>query len=264
MAWTVWTYQAGPAGSLETLTDYCVSVRSMAEYASGKRGVNPIADYRHGEVSSPRKYVRPLNILLETVIAYVSSTGGVTHADGPPGHFMENLGHVKRLIGGTQGALTRLQRVAPDESTQYADVEMLAEPTQREPLRIYQWPLRAPHPFWVGTADTGNTAPTLTVAGTAPIGDAVINFTGTVTDVRLTHSASSAYVEIAGALPAGGVTVDIGAGTATKISGGADYSNNLVVNNPWWMELDSGANTVAVTEASGSPTVTVDWVTQWR
>ena len=55
MAWP-YVYKAGPAGSEETLTDYCYSVRIAAEWATGRRGMNPIVQYRHGEYSSPRKY----------------------------------------------------------------------------------------------------------------------------------------------------------------------------------------------------------------
>jgi len=80
----------------------------------------------------------------------------------------------------------------------------------------------------------------------------------------LTLSATGDYIEIAGVLPAGGVTVDIGARTAVRITGGADWSDNLVVNSPWWMEFDPGANTVAVTQSSGTPTFTVDFALQYR
>lgn len=263
MAWD-FLYEAGPAGSEEALSDYCRAVYIRAEQSVGRRGMNPVVQYSHGEYSSPRKYVRASNFILSTVIRYTNSAGAVTHGDGPPGHFFENLGHLKRLFGATQGALCRLERTAPDQGVVYRDVELLGEARPTVDKAIFDWPLHAPAPFWIGAADTANATPTWTVAGDAPIGDAVVKFTGTATDPRVTHPASGAYIEIDGALPAGGVQVDIGEGTCTRISGGADWSNNLVVNKPWWMELDSGANTVAVTEASGTPTVVADWYTQWR
>ena len=50
MAWTIWNYEAGPAGgSLETLLDYCDSVRIINETAVGRRGSNPVVEYRHGD-----------------------------------------------------------------------------------------------------------------------------------------------------------------------------------------------------------------------
>ncbi len=265
MASWQWDYRAGPVGGAQGFfVDYALSTRIVAEFATGRRGKNPVVEYRHGEYPTPRKYVRAANLVLETVLRYTNSTGTVTHTDGAAGHVMENLGHLKRLLGGNQNTLVRLQRDAPDQGIVYIDVELLGEATPSQNRFTFTWPLHAPHPFWIGAADTANATPTWTVDGDAPIGDAVIKFTGTVTDARVTHSASGAYIEIAGALPAGGVEVDIGEGTCTKITGGADYSNYLVVNSPWWMELDPGINTVAVTQASGTPTVTADWYTQWR
>jgi len=261
MAWTAWAYKAGPAGgSLETLTNYCLSVRVLAEFSTGKRGSNPVVEYRHGEYSSPRKYVRASNLVLETVVRYTTSTGTVTHADGASGHVMENLGHLKRIFGGTQGTLTRLQRTAPDQGDVYLDVELLGEASPSQANHIFTWPLHAPHPFWIGAADTGNTGTTLTVLGDAPISNPVITLTGG-TDGGIVHTASGASVTISGALPAGGVKVDVGAGTCTKVTGGADWSAYLVVNKPWWFELDPGAN--AVTNVGGT-THSVDWYTQWR
>ena len=261
MAWTAWVYKAGiPGGSLETLTDYCESVRIDPETAAGRRGSNPVVQYRHGEYSTPRKYVRAANLSLETVIRYTNSAGAVTHADGAPGHIMENWAHLKRIFGAQQGTLCRLQRTAPDYGDVYRDVELLADVKPSQARHIMSWPLHSPHPFWIGAADTGNTGATLTVAGDAPIGDAVITLTGG-TDGGIVHTNSGASVEISGAMPAGGVIVDVGAGTCVKVTGGADYSNFLVVNKPWWFELDSGANAVTNT---GGTSHSVDWITQWR
>ena len=262
-----WDYlwKAGPAGgSLETLSNYCVAIRLPTEWSTGRRGSNPIVQYRHGEYPSARKYVRASSFILETHLRYTNSSGVVTHADGAAGHAYENLGHLKRLFGGVQDTLVRLQRTAPDQGLVYMDVELFGDALPSQSRHVFGWPLLAPHPFWIGTADTANATPTWTVGGDAPIGDAVVKFTGTANTPRVTHTASGAYIEIAGDLPTGGVEVDIGAGTCVKITGGADWSNYLVVNKAWWMELDPGANTVAVTETSGTPTVTADWLTQWR
>ncbi|RKZ11616.1 hypothetical protein DRQ53_15800 [bacterium] len=261
MAWSDWLYKAGPAGgTLETLMDYCDAVRVVAEQSTGRRGSNPVVEYRHGEWSSPRKYVRASNFVLEVFISYTNAAGAVTHADGAAGHALENLGNVKRIFGGNQATLVRLERTAPDQGTVYRDCEVLGEVSPSQARHIFTIPLHAPHPFWVGAADTGNTGTTLTVAGDAPIGDAVVTFTSG-TDQKLTHTASGASIQISGTTPAGGVEVDIGAGTCVKVTGGTDYSNYLVVSSPWWMELDPGANTVSV---SGGGTISTDWFTQWR
>ncbi len=264
MAWSIWDYQAGPVGAIEDLADYCDNVRILAETATGKRGTNPIVEYRHGESPSPRKYTRAANVVLETFLRYTDSAGAVTHTDGGPGHVIENLGHLKRIFGGVQGQLTRLERKVPDQGTVYIDVEALAEAKPSQALHIHTWPLHAPNPFWTGAADTVNSAPTLTNGGTAIAGSLVIRFTGTANTPRLTHDDTGSYIEIDGALPASGVVVDVAAGTCLKISDSSDYANNLRVRDPWWMELDPGANGVTVTESSGTPTVEVDWIEQWR
>ena len=264
MAWSAYGWQAGPVGSLEALLDYCTFVRIKSESSTGKRGSNPVVQYRHGEAPTPRKYHRALNLVLETGIRYTDSSDAITHVDGEAGHVYENLGELKRLFAGTQAAFTRLQRSSPDHGTVYLDVEMLGDPSESQDRNVFTWPLHSPNPFWVGAVDLANASPTLTNDGTAPVGDLVVKFTGTTTDPRLTLTATGDYIQIDGALPAGGVEVNVAAGTCTKISGGADYINNLRVFSSWWLELDPGINTVAVTQASGTPTVAVDWITQWR
>ena len=259
MAWS-FAYQAGPAGSLETLTDYCRSVRVLRQWSTGRRGMNPVVQYAHGEYATPRKYVRGANLVLETVLRYTNSGGTVTHGDGAAGHYFENLGHLKRLFGGTQGALCRLQRTAPHQGSVYLDVEQLGDAMSSADPAVVTWPLHAPRPFWIGAADTANTGATLTVAGDAPIDDAVITLTSG-TDGGIIHTASGASVTIAGAMPGAGVIVDVGEGTCVQVTGGTDYSTNLVVNKPWWFELDPGANAVTNT---GGTSHSVDWFTQWR
>ena len=260
-----WDYEAGPpGGALTNLVDFCTDIRVHAEVVPGFRGRNPLIAYQHGEFASPRKFHPAVNLLLETWLRYTDSAGAVTHTDGEAGHVLENFGSMKKLLTGAQGALVRLQRTAPDEGVPYRDVDLVGEgrPTQAD--HIIGWPLRAPHPFWVGAAASQQTPVTVTNDGTAPVGDAVVAVTGTTTAPRLTLSATGDFIEIAGVLPAGGVSVDIGAATCTKITGGADFSDNLVVNSPWWMEFDPGANTVAVTQTSGTPVFTVDFSLQYR
>jgi hypothetical protein len=173
----------------------------------------------------------------------------------------ENLGHLKRIFGGVQGTMTRLQRTAPDQGQVYIDVELLGDAFPSQSRHIFTWPLLAPQPFWIGAADINNScASPLVVGGDAPAGNLTLEFVSG-TDTKLLHNASGAYVQIAGAMPAGGVLVDVEAGTCVKITGGADYSQNLVVNKPWWMELDPGSNAVTVTPVAS---ILASWVERWR
>ncbi len=264
MTW-LYVYKAGPpGGSLTDLLDFCDEVRVQTEWAGGFRGQNPIVQYEHGEFSSPRKFHPAANLTLETYLSYTDSSGMVTHTDGQSGHIYENFGDVKALLTGKQGQLVRLERIAPDQGTVFLDVQLTGDALPTQKRHIFGWPLRAPFPFWTGAADNGNSPPTLTNDGSAPVVNAIIDITGTATDPRLTHDDTGDFIEYEGALPAGGIRVDIGAKTMVRITGGADESQNLRVNQPWWMELDPGANGVTVSEASGTPTFSVDWFTPER
>ena len=259
MAWTVWDYEAGsPEGQLYDLLDYCLHVRIISETATGKRGTNSVVGYRHGEYSSPRKYLRAANVSLETAIRYTNAAGTVTHPDGAAGHVMENFGHLKRIFRGRMGELTRLQRTSPDHGTVYRDFELLGDANPSQAQHIFTWPLHCPNPFWHGAADVNNAAPTLIVGGDAPAGNITLEFSSG-TDTKIAHSTTGDYVQILGAIPSGGVFVNIEDGTCKRISGGADWSNNLVVNRPWWFELEPGTNTVVLTGG----TVLTSWSEQW-
>ena len=252
-------YKAGPpGGTLISLSDYATGVRIESEWSVGYRGSDPIGQYVHGEDSSPRKFYPASNFTIECVLRDTNPAGAITHGDGVDGHRIENFQALKQLFGGAQGSLVRIERTFPDTGTTYLDVWQVdtVKPTQNRVT--YSWPLRAPKPFWVGAADTGNSGTTLTPAGDAPIDDMVIDF-ASGTDPRITHDDTGDYVEISGAVPGGGVRVDVGAGTCIKITGGTDYSNFLRVNTPWWFQLDAGAN--AVTPSAG---ITSDWFTKWR
>lgn len=256
-----WTYDYSvgpPGGTLVSLSDYCTMVRIDAEWSDGFRGNDPVGQFAHGEVSSPRKFHPAANLSLEITLRGTNSAGVVTHADGVGGHYYENFSALKQLFGGKQGQLVRLERDAPEIGVAYMDVWQVGRATPSQDRFTYKFPLKAPRPFWVGAADNANSGATLTPGGDAPIDDMIINF-ASGTDPRITHDDTGDYVEISGAVPAGGVRVDVGAGTVIKITGGADYSNFLRVNNPWWLELDPGAN--AVTSSAG---ITLDWFTKWR
>jgi len=259
-------WEAGPAGgSLVDLLQYVTFIRFPVETSEGFRGSDPIGQYQHGQISSPRKFHPAKSINVEMGIKGRNPTTDIIdHVDGEAGHIYENFSSLKQIMASTQGKLVRLRRTAPDHGIEYLDLWQtdVARPSQNR--QAYIWPMMAPRPFWTGTADNGNAPPTLTVAGDAPIDDMVIDFTGTATDPRLTHDDTGDYVEYDGVLPAGGVRIDVGAGTCVRITGGADEAANLRVLNPWWMELDPGANATTLSEASGTAVCSVSWNTKWR
>lgn len=259
MAWD-WVYKAGPAGSVETLGNYCLSIRVLAEFSTGKRGSNPVVEYRHGEYTSARKYVRASNLVLETAVRYTNSAGAVVHGDGAAGHVMENLGHLKRLFGGTQDALCRLQRTAPDQGTTYLDVELLGEANPSQARHIFTWPLHAPPPVLDRGSRHGKHRGDVDGRWRRSDRGCCHQVDWRYGRRRHPHRIGCIGHDLGGDA-AGGVYVDVGAGTCVKVTGGADWSNYLVVNKPWWFELDPGANAVTNT---GGTTHSLDWFTQWR
>jgi hypothetical protein len=81
----------------------------------------------------------------------------------------ENFAALKQLLAGKQGQLVRLTRDSPDLGTTYMDVWQVGPAVPTQNMRVFGWPLKAPRPFWVGAADTGNTGSTMTPEGDAPI-----------------------------------------------------------------------------------------------
>lgn len=258
MAWD-YVWQVGPAGgSLLDLDDYCQMVRVVNEWSEGRRGSNPVVQHQHGAQFAARKYVRPTSLVLETAVRETNAAGAVTHSDGKAGHTYENLSTLKRLFGGLAGKQVRLKRTAPHIGAAYLDVEMLGKAIPTQTGHIFGWPLTAAKPFWLGAADTNNTADPLVVAGDAPVDDAVVRLIGG-TDAKLVVDSTGDFLQIEGAMPGAGVSINLADGTCVQITGGTDYSNALRRSNSF--ELDPGSNDVTLT---GGGTMSVDWVTKWR
>lgn len=260
MSWD-FAYKVGPkGGTLSPLSDYCVFVRIADEGSMAPlRGSDPTALYRHGTVPQPRKWVTPGRLVLETGIRYTDPTGAVTHADGPAGHFYENLAALKQLFGGDQATLVTVERTAPHIGTVQVDGQLMVEPAATQQRWVFAWILSLPHPFWRSTTlRTGLSSP-VTVGGNAPVDDFVMHIVGG-TDVTVTHDQSGAKFTVVGATPAGGIDIDVGAGTI--LNSGSDAADLVEPSEPWWMELNPGVNTFTIT---GAPTsVTVDLRDQWR
>jgi hypothetical protein len=259
MVWD-WAWKAGPkGGTLTTLTTYCKSVRIPQETSAGLRGEDPDTPYQHG-AAAVRKWVDPLDLLLECQIRWTNASGVVTHTDGEGGHVFENLAAVRALLAGTQGGQATLQRTAPDQGAVQLDVMVVGQPMPTQGRHIFGFLLRAADPFWRSTTHrTGLTPATgVTVGGNAPIDDAVFHLAGG-TDAKIVHVASGDFIQFEGATPGGGIDINLAAGTV--LSGSTDYRSKLAVNQPWWMELDPGANTFTIT---GGGTWTIDLYDKWR
>lgn len=258
MAWA-YTYKAGPfGGTLLPLLDYCISVRMIDESGPGKRGGDVTVQYLHGNHAVGHKFANPRLLPLEVVLRFTSSAGTITHANGSDGHVFENLSEVKRLLRG-QRSLATLERIAPDQGTVRIDVEC-GEPTPTQNRFTYLFPLIAARPFWRSTTPGSATSSPIVVGGDAPVDDATVTFSAGASSPVFTHTASGATITYTGTVPAGGVIVNTLTGQASNVSGGADCSNLVTPNKPYWLELDPGVSN-AYTISSG--TVTVVWADKW-
>jgi len=259
MVWSVYTYKAGPkGGTLLPLLDYCTFVRVLTEGGSGKRGPDVTVQYLHGEHAIAHKFATPRLIPLEVQLRGTNASGVVTHADGIPGHFYENLSEVKRLLRGQRGLAT-LERIAPNQGTVQIDVTC-GEPTPTQNHFTYMFPLVAARPFWRSTTIQTDSSSPIAVGGDAPVDDAEVDFSAAASSPVFTHTASGATITYTGTVPAGGVRVFTETGQAINITGGADTSELVSFNKPYILELDPGvSNTFSV--SSGS--VTVRWADKW-
>ncbi len=250
MSWD-YAWQAGPkGGTLSNLADYCKWVRLAGggETIAGKRGINQVSPYRHGTHAVEHKFTTDLIVPLEVAFRFTNASELVTHADGAAGHQYENKATVERLLSGVKG-LAAIRRTLPHLGTVEAFVELMAPSLNSQDRLSYVYMMNAPAGSWRAIAEVTDSTSPVTVAGNAPVHDAVVEIVGG-TDVVVTMTADGATVAIAGATPAGGVRVNFDTGRVTKITGGADYGEFVAFNKPYGVILEAGDNAFST---AGSP-----------
>lgn len=251
-AWN-YDYEAGPkGGALVDLLTWADNVRVVDEVTAGKDGENVMAQYIHGSNAVTPKYTTEGLIGIEVAVRYTNSAGIITHANGEAGHVHENLGKLKKILRGGR-VLTTLRRQDPHWGNAEVDGEC------RQPIQSSQvwfhflFPFNTPDPFWrVGGLISINPAPNLTVGGNAPVSDAEIVFPAGATNAILTHTATGAAVLMEGTVPAGGVRYFNRTGLASRITGGTDYSEFVVLNKPYGIVLDEDASNAFSYSGGGS------------
>lgn len=249
MAWD-YDWKLGPkGGALITLDTYAtVRLQRGAETIGSKRGKNRINPYRHGALAVPHKYQSELLIPLE--VNYKITT---------PASVYTNKETVEQNLFGLKGLAT-LRRTTPSDTIE-AFVEPIVASRSTQDRFTYLYILRAPEGFWRSTTQTVDSTSPVNNGGNGPAGDAVIDIIGG-TNVVVTMTADGATVSIAGATPAGGVRVDLEAGTVTKITGGADFHEFVSFNKPYRVVLEPGDN--AFTTAGTPTSVTFKFFDKYR
>lgn len=251
------TYSASVDGQpFEPLSDYANMVRILNEGHAARDGTMVRGPYTPGSTLVDHRPYIEKTLMLETQIRHTDPTGAVTHLEGASGHAAENLGHINRLLGGGYGPAT-LRRTWPHTGQTERPVEGIGEPFVTQNTSTYVFPLMSVWPFWTATA-VSSTGGNPDVVGAAPIYDPIVTFTGG-TDPTVTVGVYE--LGVVGAVPAGGVRFDVGAGTITRVTGGTDYSEFGTVSHGEWLVLKRGINTVVY---AGGGTYTVDWYEQWH
>lgn len=226
--------------------DHCKAVRVVTEYGLASRGDSDFANPgQHGTFYVPHKLMGAGNVDLVTYLLDSEPDGTVSHVDGRPGHIMENLSTLKRILNKSTGLIT-LQRTAPHIGTQEILVELIDQPRQGQDRHEIVWSLKAPKPLWrsVATTNTSPSTGTLDPGGNAPMDDAVVTFGG-AGSIYCTDTNSGFAVT-------GACVVDCGAGTVEQ--GGSPTPGLIQPLNERWLHLEGGVNN-AIT-VTGSPSMT--------
>jgi len=236
-------WMLGPKGgaltALNTVTTF-VRLTGGGEVFAPKRGVNHVSPYRSGTLAVQHKHTTELLIGLE--VGYLFAAEADIYA---------NKETVEQLLFGTK-SLATLRRTTPSDTIEaYVEPAAPSVPTQNR--LIYAYALRVPEGYWRSTSQTTDSSTPVAVGGNGSVADAVIDIIGG-TNVVLTMTNDGATVTITGATPAGGVRVDLEAGTVTKITGGADYHEFVSFGKPYRIILEPGDNPFTTAGAPASVT----------
>lgn len=273
MAWTAWSYQAGPVGGPYTdLDDYCDNVRIPSEMDAPKRGSNPTIAYKDGEYSDPFKFRGAGTYLLDCMVSYTDAAGATTHTDGAAGHVMENLQSLKRLLGGN-GELVTVRRTAPHMGAVEAVSEYMGGLNSSDFRMRFVFPMRMVEGSWreqtasqdieTGLGTTGSY--TIATGGDTDVGDATFTFTCTADGANpaLTITSTGDELSLNGSFVAGDVVVVNLRDSIFTLNG----TSTAVVrkNRAWFMRLPHDQATLGLGWAadSGTWTMQIDFNNRW-
>ncbi len=151
---------------------------------------------------------------------------------------------------------TWLTRVAPDYGAVEIPFVVNRPPQTSNPRHRLRIPCFALDPFWRDQAETfAAVDPTagVTTLGSAPIGDAVLVFSGAAAVAILTHTNTGDTITITADTTVNAVTVDVGALSVKQL--GAHVDGVMTASQPYLLELVRNALN-SFTISSGSVTLT--------
>lgn len=199
----------------------------------------------------------PLELNLRLIMRWTAGDGTVTHADGEPGHILENLTLVKRELAVPTPVL---YRTAPNAGDQQAPCRLAGRPFVGDLRHIYHFPLTVPSGSWqqAGTISTATgSPPAVTTSGDRRIWDPTIVLSGAQT-FTLTDADGTVYTIVAAAGPTYPVTIDVGAGTILD-DNGADARGDITFDHDAWCRIAANS-TPTISAPSGA---TIQWRDRW-
>lgn len=204
-------------------------VRILPEVYAAQRARPSVIASQHGSVVDSRRFYDSFNFILQVDASY----GG---PPDDPDTLMANIGTIlKRMNSNIEKVW--LTRTAPDQGAVEIPIIVLRSPQTANPRHRLRIPCRALDPFWRDQAETFDQDPLTDVAvsGSAPIGDAVLVFSGAAVAATLTHLQSGDTITITANTTVNAVTVDCGARTVKQL--GAHVDGVMTASEPWLLEL---------------------------
>lgn len=256
MSQTAWTINS------IGVNDYRFNISTVDGWDSypGRRGTNVEVPFLDGTLAQPVKYYDEKEFALAVTIFGCNTSGVVTHTNGAWAHIRENTSIMMGALYG-EGSLISVRRADPAyPGSGTVTLEAMCEVVDTIPVRLERnmGPLtrlmvirfKMPTPFWrVLPEKTGQTTPSVSNGGNAPVTDMVITFTGGTNPV-LTNTTTSESITITDTM-ATPVIVDVGARTVTQSGSPADGLITPGTDN--WMKFVPGTN--ALTLSSGAVSI---------
>ena len=235
-------------GSPTALAAVATNVRILPEVFAPQRAKPSKVANRHGRVLEARTFHDSFSFVLQIDLDYGTPE--------TPATVYANLATVMQRANHNLEPVW-LTRTAPDQGAVEIPFVILRAPQTSNPRHRLRIPCFALDPFWRDQAVTHSAVdPTagVTNGGSAPIGDAVLVFSGAAVAATLAHTTrpGSPGITITANTTVNAVTVDCE--DRSVVQSGSPADGVMTADLPELLELVSGAN--AFTVSSGSVTLT--------
>lgn len=234
-------------GSPTALAAIATNVRILPEVFAAQRAKPSRQANRHGTILEARTFYDSFNFILQVDLDYGTPED--------PDTVYANLSTLLQRISANTERVW-VTRTAPDYGNVEIPIVVLRPPQTSNPRHRIRIPCRALDPFWRDRAVTFSAVnPVLGVitTGSAPIGDAVLVFSGAATSAILTHTNTGDTITITANTTVNAVTVD--AEDRSVVQSGAPADGVMTTSQPYLLELVRNALN-SFTLSSGSVTLT--------